>query len=149
MTSTEAPAFVSSMYIRATAEAIWRAITESDFTLRYYYANAIESDWQPGSTYRMAIADDLQIEGEVVQADRPRRLVQTFHAVWDDEVKADAPSRVTWEIEEADPGVCKVTLVHDGLVAGSSTLEQVSGGWSFILSGLKTLLETGKGLGEE
>ena len=148
MTSTEAPAFVSSIYIRATPEAIWRAITESDFTLRYYYGNAIESDWQPGSTYRMAIAGDLQIEGEVVQADRPRRVVQTFHAVWDDEVKADAPSRVTWEIEAADPGVCKVTLVHGELVAGSSTLEQVSGGWPYILSGLKTLLETGTGLGE-
>ena len=149
MTPTQAPAFVSSIYIRATAEAIWRAITETEYTLRYYYGNAVESDWQPGSSYRMSIAGDLQIEGEVVESDPPHRLVQTFHAVWDDDVKADAPSRVTWEIEEADPGVCKVTLVHDGLVAGSSTLEQVSGGWSFILSGMKTLLETGKGLSGE
>ena len=149
MTPTQAPAFVSSIYIGATAEAIWRAITETDYTLRYYYGNAVESDWQPGSSYRMSSAGDLQIEGEVVESDPPRRLVQTFHAVWDDDVKADAPSRVTWEIEEADPGVCKVTLVHDGLVAGSSTLEQVSGGWSFILSGMKTLLETGKGLSGE
>lgn len=117
-------------------------------TLRYYCGNAIESDWRPGSTYQMAVDGDLQIEGEVVQADRPRRLVKTLHAAWDDEVKADAPSRVTWEIEEADPGVCKVTLVHDGLVAGSSTLERVSGGWPYILSGLRTLLETGTGLGE-
>jgi uncharacterized protein YndB with AHSA1/START domain len=82
MTSIEAPAFVSSVYIRATPEAIWRAITETDYTLRYYYGNSVESDWQPGSTYRMAIAGDLQIEGEVVEADPPRRLVQTFHAVW-------------------------------------------------------------------
>jgi uncharacterized protein YndB with AHSA1/START domain len=148
MTSTEAPASVSSIYIRATPEAIWRAITETDCTVRYYYGNAVESDWQPGSTYRMGIAGDLQIEGQVVESDPPRRLVQTFHAVWDEEVKADAPSRVTWEIEETDPGICRVVLVHDGLVAGSSTLEQVSGGWSFILSGMKTLLETGKGLSE-
>ena len=61
---------------------------------------------------------------------------------------ADAPSRVTWEIEETAPGICRVTLLHDGLVAGSSTLEQVSGGWPYILSGMKTLLETGKGLDE-
>jgi uncharacterized protein YndB with AHSA1/START domain len=90
----------------------------------------------------------LQIEGRIVEATPPTRLVQTFHAVWDEGVKADAPSRVTWEIEETDPGICKVTLVHDGLVAGSSTLEQVSGGWPLILSGMKTLLETGKGLSE-
>jgi hypothetical protein len=62
---------------------------------------------------------------------------------------ADAPTTVTWEIEEEMPGVCKLTVIHGGLVAGSPTLEQVSGGWPFILSGLKTLLEAGKGLGEE
>ena len=149
MTSTTAPAFVSAVYIRATPEAIWRAITETDHTLRYYYGSAIESDWKPGSPYRMTIDGELQIEGQIVEANPPTRLVQTFHAVWDEGVKADAPTRVTWEIETAMPDVCKVTLVHDGAVAGSSTLEQVSGGWPLILSGLKTLLETGKGLGEE
>lgn len=148
MTSTAAPTFVSSIYIRATPDAVWRALTESDFTLRYYYGNAVETDWRPGSLYRMTVDDELQIEGRIVEADPPCRLVQTFHAVWDEDVKADSPTRVTWEIEEEMPGVCKVTLVHDGLVAGSSTLEQVSGGWPYILSGLKTLLETGRGLGE-
>ena len=148
MTSTGAPAFVSSVYIRATPEAIWLAITETDYTVRYYYGNAVESDWQPGSPYVMTTDGRLQIEGRIVEATPPTRLVQTFHAVWDEGVKADAPSRVTWEIEETDPGICKVTLVHDGLVAGSSTLEQVSGGWPLILSGMKTLLETGKGLSE-
>jgi uncharacterized protein YndB with AHSA1/START domain len=96
----------------------------------------------------MTIGGELQIEGEIVEANPPRRLVQTFHAVWDEGVKADGPTRVSWEIEDAMPGVCKVTVVHDGLVAGSATLEQVSGGWPFILSGLKTLVETGTGLGE-
>jgi uncharacterized protein YndB with AHSA1/START domain len=148
MTSTVAPAVVSSTYIRATPQAIWRAITETRDTLRYYYNNAVESDWRSGSAYRMTVDGELQIEGRVVEADPPRRLVQTFHAVWDEGVAADAPTRVTWEIEEADPGVCKVTLVHDELLAASSTLEQVSGGWPYILSGLKTLLETGTGPGE-
>jgi uncharacterized protein YndB with AHSA1/START domain/DNA-binding transcriptional ArsR family regulator len=149
MTSTAAPDLVAVVYIRATPEAIWRAITETDFTLRYFYGSRVESDWQPGSSYRMTIEGELQIEGQILEVDPPRRLVQTWHGVWDEGMAADAPTRVTWEIEDATPGVCKVTVVHDGLVAGSATLEQVSGGWPFILSGMKTLLETGKGLGEE
>ena len=96
----------------------------------------------------MTIDGELQIEGQIVEATPPTRLVQTFHAVWDEGVKADAATRVTWEIEAAMPGVSKVVVIHDGLVAGSSTLEQVSGGWPLILSGLKTLLETGKGITE-
>ena len=145
---TNAPAHVTPIYIRATPEVIWRAITETDFTLRYYYGNAVDTDWKPGSPYRMTMDGEPQIEGEIVEATPPRHLVQTFHAVWDEEVAADAASRVSWEIEDAVPGVCKVTVIHDGLVAGSSTLEQISVGWPFILSGLKTLLETGRGLGE-
>ncbi len=148
MTATAAPTFVHAVYIRATPEAIWRAITESDFTARYYYGSAIETDWRPGSPYRMTIDGELQIEGRIVEVDPPRRLVETFHAVWDEGVAADAPTTVTWEIDDAMPGVCKVTVIHDGLVGGSSTLEQVSGGWPYILSGLKSVLETGRGLGE-
>jgi uncharacterized protein YndB with AHSA1/START domain len=97
----------------------------------------------------MTIEGEVQIEGQVVEIDPPRRLVQAWHGVWDEGMAADPPSTVTWEIEEAMPGVSKLTLVHDGLVAGSATLEQVSDGWPFILSGLKSLLETGRGLEEE
>lgn len=148
MTPTAAPALVVAIYIRATPDRIWRALTETESTLHYYYGNAVESDWRPGSAYRMTVDGELQIEGRVVEADPPRRLVQTFHAVWDDAVRADEPSQVAWEIEEAEPAVSRLTLVHDGLIPGSSTLEQVTEGWPYILSGLKTLLETGKGLGE-
>jgi uncharacterized protein YndB with AHSA1/START domain/DNA-binding transcriptional ArsR family regulator len=148
MTSTVAPAFVSAIYIRATPEAIWRAITETDYTLRYFYGSAVECAWTPGSAYRMTIDGELQIEGRIVEVAPPRRLVQSWHGVWDEGMAADAPTTVTWEIEEAMPGVCKVSVIHEGLVAGSATLEQVSGGWPFILSGMKSLLETGKGLGE-
>ncbi|HSW43825.1 MAG TPA: SRPBCC domain-containing protein [Patescibacteria group bacterium] len=147
-TTAAAPAFVSSIYIRATPEAIWRAITETDFTSRYYYGSAIESAFAAGSPYTMTIDGAVQIEGTILEADPPRRLVQTFHALWDPSVAADAPTTVTWEIEETQPGVCRLTLVHDSLVTGSATLEQVSGGWPFILSGLKTLLETGTALAE-
>jgi uncharacterized protein YndB with AHSA1/START domain len=148
MTPTAAPDFVAAVYVRATPEAIWRAITETELTLRYFYGNAIESDWRRGSPCRMTMDGELQIEGEILEVDPPRRLVQSWHGVWDPRMAADAPTRVTWEIEVAGPGVCKVSLVHDGLVAGSSTLEQVSDGWPYILSSMKTLLETGKGLDE-
>lgn len=123
MTPTAARALVVTIYVRATPQAIWRAITETDSTLRYYCGNAVESDWRPGSSYRMTVHGELQIEGRVVEADPPRRLVQTFHGVWDEAVSADAPTRVTWEIEETEPGVSRVTLAHDGLVAGSATLD--------------------------
>lgn len=148
MTTTTAPAFVHAVYIGAAPEAIWRAITETDYTLRYFYGSAIESTWKPGASYRMTIDGELQIEGEIVEVDPPRRLVQTWHGVWDEGMAADAETRVTWEIETAMPGVSKLTVIHEGLVPGSTTLEQVSGGWPLILSGLKTLLETGTGLGE-
>jgi len=148
MTSNAAPDLVFAFYIRATPEAIWRAITETDSIVRYFYASAVETDWQPGSPFRMTIDGEPQIEGTIVEADPPRRLVQAWHGVWDEGMAADAPTRVTWEIEEAMPGVSRLTVVHSGVVAGSATLEQVTGGWPFILSGLKTLLETGRGLGE-
>jgi uncharacterized protein YndB with AHSA1/START domain/DNA-binding transcriptional ArsR family regulator len=148
VTTATAPAFVSSIYIRATPEAIWRAITETDYTLRYYYGSSIETEWRSGSPYTMSVDGSVHIRGEILEVDPPRRLVQTFQAVWDETVRADAPTKVTWEIADAAPGVSKLTVVHDGLVAGSATLEQVSGGWPYILSGLKSLLETGKALDE-
>ncbi len=148
MATTTAPSFVSTVYIRATPEAIWRALTETDFTKRYYYGNAIESTFETGAPYQMTVGDKVQIEGRIVEATPPRRLVQTFHGVWAAGMEGDAATRVTWEIEDAVSGVCKVSLIHDGLVEGSATFEQVTGGWPFILSGLKSVLETGKGLEE-
>ena len=136
------PRFVSQIFIRATPDEVWRALTESEFTLRYYYGSTVESDWQPGSPYRYAIGGTDAIVGENVEVDPPRRLVQTFDARWDDEVTPDPPSRLTWEIEEAGPGVVKVTAIHDGFTGRTSTLEQAIDGMPFILSALKTLLET-------
>jgi uncharacterized protein YndB with AHSA1/START domain/DNA-binding transcriptional ArsR family regulator len=140
------PSHVSQIFIRATPEQVWRAITESEFTLRYYYGSTVESDWQPGSPFRYAISGNDAIVGTVLEADPPRRLVQTFDAVWDDEVAADAPSRLTWELEETAPGVTKVTTIHDEFPSQTATFHQVSGGMSFILSGLKSVLETGEPL---
>src|SRR5215210_6270254 len=145
-TDTEAgvrPRHVSQIFIRATPEQVWRAITESAFTQRYYYRSTVESDWREGSPYRYAIGDTEAIVGVILDADPPRRLVQTFDARWDGDVAADPPSRLTWQLEEAAPGVTKVTTIHDEFPARNATFESVSSGMSFILSGLKSLLETG------
>ncbi len=142
----ERPRFVTQIFIRATPDQVWRAITESEFTIRYYYGSTVESDWRAGSPFRYAISGNEAIVGTVLEADPPRRLVQTFDARWDDDVSPDAPSRLTWELEEAAPGVTKVTTIHDEFPSRTATFEQVAGGMPFILSGLKSLLETGEPL---
>ena len=93
-----------------------------------------------------AIGDEPAIIGEVVAADRPHRLECTFDARWDDEVAPDAPTRIVWELEPAGDGVTRLTVVHDGFPSETATYRQVGGGMPFILSGLKTLLETGEPL---
>jgi uncharacterized protein YndB with AHSA1/START domain/DNA-binding transcriptional ArsR family regulator len=137
------PQYVSQIFIRATPAQVWRAITESEFTLQYYYGSTVESHWREGATYRYAINGNDAILGTILEADPPRRLVQTFDARWDDDVKPDAPTRLTWEIEEVSPGVSKVTTIHDEFPSRTATFEQVAGGMPFILSGLKSVLETG------
>ena len=141
------PIQVSQVFIRATPETVWRAITESEFTRRYYYGSSVESEWNAGSAYRYAIDGSDVIVGTILEADPPRRLVMTFDARWDDDVAADPPSRLTWEIEEhSAAGVTKVTTIHDGFASRTATFESVAGGAPFILSALKSLLETGEPL---
>jgi uncharacterized protein YndB with AHSA1/START domain/DNA-binding transcriptional ArsR family regulator len=138
------PRFVHTTYIRATPERIWQALTESSFTLRYYYNATIESDWAVGSAYLMRTHGNPAIEGEILEADRPRRLSMSFHALWSDEVRADPPSTMTYEIDDAGDGISKLTVIHDDLAP--ATASEVTGGWPLIVSGLKTLLETGEEL---
>ena len=101
----------------------------------------------PGSPFRTVRDGQTDVEGEILEADPPRRLVHTFRAHWNEAVLADPVSRVTWEIEPAGSGVCRVTLIHDQLVSGSATARIVTSGGPKIVSGLKTLLETGEDLG--
>ena len=145
-TAVEAPTQVFAIFIQAAREHVWQALTESDYTLKYYYASTVESDWQPGSPLLYKIGDDTAIVAEIVEATPPEKLVTTFDARWDDAVRADTPSRITWILEEAGPGVSKLTVVHDRFEGETATSEQVAGGMPYILSGLKTLLETGKPL---
>ncbi len=140
------PRYVFTTFIRATPERIWQALTDSDFTVRYYYNSTVHSDWAVGSRYEYRRDGSAQIEGEVLEADAPRRLSLSFHALWSDAVRADAPSRMTFEIDDAGPGVSKLTVIHEDLDGRDATRDEVVGGWPLIASGLKTLLETGEPL---
>jgi uncharacterized protein YndB with AHSA1/START domain len=133
---------VYSVFIRATPEQIWEAITKPEFTEQYFYGARIEL--RDGR--RFSNIGDMEWDEEVLETDPPRRLVHRFSAAYDPDMAAEDPSRVTWEIEPQDGGVTKLTVVHDQLESAPKTAESVAGGWMFILSGLKTLLETGKPL---
>jgi uncharacterized protein YndB with AHSA1/START domain/DNA-binding transcriptional ArsR family regulator len=137
---------VYEIYIRATPERIWQAITDPDLVQRYYFNSVIESDFQPGSPliYRQADTGRLDIEGEVVEADPPRKLVHTMAVRWDPDVN-DEPTRVTWEITPMGEA-CLLSVTHDGFTSETETYHQTKGGWPMILSGLKTLVETGEPL---
>jgi uncharacterized protein YndB with AHSA1/START domain len=133
---------VYSVFIRATPEQVWDAITKPEFTERYFYGVRIEL--RDGR--RFSVMGDAGWDEEVLEADPPRRLVHQWISSYDVEMAAEEPSRVSWEIEPQDGGVTKLTVVHDQLEGAPKTAESVAGGWMFVLSGLKTLLETGRPL---
>jgi len=140
------PEHVYVTYIKTTPERLWQALTDGEMTKRYYFAGTVASDWKNGSTYRFTNPKGvLQIEGKVVEADRPRKLVTTFSAVWDEDVRKDKPTLATFEIEPMGDA-CKLTVIHTGFEGETATYHQVSGGWSMIAASLKSLLETGEPL---
>jgi uncharacterized protein YndB with AHSA1/START domain len=135
-------AAVFEIFIKTTPERLWEAITDRATRAKYSFGVGTESDWTPGSEYRASVPGVIDIAaGENVEVDPPRRLVQTFTALWSDEVKAEGSSRVTWEIEPVGDS-CRLTVVHDRLRPGANG--ELYGGWPMILSGLKTLLESGE-----
>jgi len=137
---------VYQVFIKARPEEIWEAITKPEFTTRYFHGARIEVTPE---RRRMFSADgaDSWGEGPVTEYDEPRRLVHEWRSAYDPELAAEEPSRVTWEIEPQDGGVCLLTVVHDQLEAAPKTAASVAGpGWMMVLSGLKTLLETGEPL---
>ncbi|HEY3182426.1 MAG TPA: SRPBCC family protein [Gaiellaceae bacterium] len=139
---------VYQVFIKAGPEQIWDAITKPEFTQQYFYGSRADFDLRPGGAYRgLGDGDSVLVEGEVVEADPPRKLVHTWRALYDPELGSEEPSRVTWEIAPQDGGFSLLTVVHDQLDRSPKTAESVSGvGWMMVLSGLKTLLETGKPL---
>ena len=148
MTTTAQTTQVYSVFLRATPQAVWDAITKPEFTSRYFFGSHVESTLKNGAPIVHYSPDHSSVwaEGEVVEADPPRRLVHTWRALWDADTAADAPSRVTWEIEPQDGGICKLTVVHDEFDGETATYRTVATGWNLVLSGLKTLVETGEPL---
>jgi uncharacterized protein YndB with AHSA1/START domain len=160
MTETTVTTQVYRVYINATAQAIWDAITKPEWSERYGYGGRVEYDLRPGGAYRALTSDamrsmgapDVAIDGEVVEADPPHKLVQTWRMVMDEETTAEGFTRLTWEIEEREGGVSRLTVIHDlegapklaNLLSGGAEDAGAGGGWSWVLSDLKTLLETGK-----
>lgn len=141
-TMSESPKHVYEVYIAATPEQVWAALTESEFTKQYYYGSSVESDWKPGSTMVYRQEDGtVSIECTIVEADAPRKLVHTFFFPGTDE----SPSRCTWSIEARGEATLLI-LTHDEFDGETSTYRSVAHGWVPILSGMKTLLETGKAL---
>jgi uncharacterized protein YndB with AHSA1/START domain len=136
---------VFEIFIKTTPERLWEAITDPKMRAKYSFGVETHSDWTPGSEYTSSVPGVVDIaQGENVEVDAPRRLVQTFNALWSDEVKDEGTSRVTWEIEPVGDDSCRLTIVHEELRDGANP--ELYGGWPQILSGLKTLLETGEQL---
>jgi uncharacterized protein YndB with AHSA1/START domain len=131
---------VYQVFIKASPEQIWDAITKPEFTERYFYGT------------RVAIAETAfdgggAVAGTVIEYEPPRRVVHTWRALYDPDMAAEPESRVTWEIEPQENGTTLLTVVHDKLDESPKTAESVSGvGWMLVLSGLKTLVETGEPL---
>jgi uncharacterized protein YndB with AHSA1/START domain len=168
MTESGTTTQVYRIYIKATAEAVWEAITRPEWTEKYLYEARVDYDLRPGGAYRAYPSEamrrhgaemgypipDVVADGEVVEADPPRKLVQTWRMLMDPGMAAEGFTRLTWEIEESQGGVSKLTVTHalEGapqiarLVSGGMEQEGAGGGWSGILSELKTLLETGRQL---
>ena len=135
---------VFEIYIKTTPERLWEAITSEQMRKRYSFGVGTVSDWTPGSEYRSAVPGVIDIaSGENLEVEPPRRLVQSFTALWSEDVQREGASRVTWEIEPVGTS-CRLRVTHDQL--GESANSELYGGWPMILSGLKTLIETGEDL---
>jgi uncharacterized protein YndB with AHSA1/START domain len=144
-TISETTVQVYQVFIKATPERIWDAITRPEFTTRYFHGAYVEN------TAELHVARGPEGEdwgtGPTFEFDPPRRLVHEWRSLYDPDLAAEEASRVTWEIEPQEDGTTLLTVVHDQLEGAPKTAESVSGtGWTYVLSGLKTLLETGKPL---
>jgi uncharacterized protein YndB with AHSA1/START domain len=147
------------IYIKATPEAVWDALTRPEWTVKYGYAPLVEYELRPGGAYRAHANEGMKamgvtgviVDGEVIEADHPRHLVQTWRMLMEPSLAAEGFTRLTYDIEPVRGGVTRLTLTHDltgapglaALVAGEHEANGAGGGWNEVLSGLKTLLETG------
>jgi uncharacterized protein YndB with AHSA1/START domain len=162
MTETNVTTQVYRVYIKATPQAIWDAITQPEWSERFGYGGRSEYELRSGGAYRGYTSEamraqgapEVAVDGEVIEADPPHKLVQTFRMLMNDDMAAEGFTRLTYEISERDGGLSRLTVVHElegaprlaSLMAGEWEDQGAGGGWNFILSDLKTLLETGDSL---
>ncbi len=141
--------FVYVTYIRTTPEKLWSALTDAEFMKQYWFGTQCISQWKAGSPWKMVYPDgNVSDDGEIIEADPPRRLVIRWVHRTRPELTAEGASRCTMELEPASSAV-KLTITHSIEREPSKFIEAVSGGWPKILSNLKSLLETGSiALGE-
>ena len=138
--------FVYVTFIRTTPEKLWDALTKPEFTRIYWFDMWQDCDWKEGSSWKLMFPDGrIADQGTVLVNERPKRLVISWQHEWRPELKAEGPSRATFDLEPAGPAV-KLTVTHEIGVANSKLIDEVAGGWPTVLSGLKSLLETGEKL---
>ena len=140
MTSTQ----VHRIFIKAAPEAIWEAITKPEFTRRYFFGSSIDTTTQPGSPCVYRSTDAPLVDGEVLESDPNHRFVITWRSLYHPPSVDEPASRVTWLIEPQEGGHCCLTVVHDRLDSSPNTAKNVGAAWMFVLSGLKTVVETGE-----
>jgi uncharacterized protein YndB with AHSA1/START domain len=139
------PEFVYTTFIKTTPERLWHALTDTAFTESYWFGCRLSSDWKVGSPMHMTKGGKMMNECVILESDPPRRLAYSWLTVFDEEMKREQPSRVTFTIEPSQNAV-KLTVTHDGFAEGSKTLPSISNGWPLVLSSLKSILETGQPL---
>lgn len=149
MSKQAKPGFSYFLYIAATPEQVWQALTDGAMTREYWYGRRVESDWKVGAPvnfwYEKDGAEAVSDSGIVLESNAPRRLSYTFHVEFIDELRDAHPSRVAFDIEAAG-GDVKLTVTHDEFEAGSKVLAGVSQGWPIILCSLKSFVESGRPL---
>ena len=141
--------FVYVTYIRTTPEKLWSALTDAEFMKQYWFGMRGESEWKPGSSWKLVSLDGVVWDaGEIVEADPPRRLVIRWQHQNKPDLHAEGPSLCTMELEPSGPAV-KLSITHSIERESSKVIEAVSGGWPKVLSNLKSLLETGSAVLQE
>ena len=128
------------IYIQSAPERVWQALTDAEIRRKYNFGVEVASEWTQGSRYEGMGGGMVVFEGENLQVDRPRRLVQSFRALWSPDVRSERSSRVTWEIEPVRNS-CLVRLTHSEI--SENAAPELYALWPMVLSGLKTFLETG------
>jgi uncharacterized protein YndB with AHSA1/START domain len=138
------PEFVYVTFIETTPEKLWHALTDGDFTERYWFGHRVISDWEIGSAFSLADQAGPKVVGKVLESDPPRRLAYSW-APQKEDTRHERTSRVTFDLEPRG-AVVKLTVTHDNLDEGSKTLRDISGGWPLVIASLKSILETGRPL---